>query len=324
MTVTIGLSAVSAFILGSLAYVYAYRGQTRYAGISEYLRKGWPLFSPFNCLLYMFTEKRAAKNFMDLKDFPELSSIQDNWETIRSEAVKVYEEQYFDKTKDKDNAGHYDLGFRTFYKYGWSKFYVTWYGYTHESSKRLMPKTVEIMNSIPSVNGSMLTILPPGGKLTRHLDPLACSMRYHLGLMTPNDDNCFINVDGESYSWRDGQAMMFDETFLHYAQNNTDQPRLIIMCDIERPMGFFGKIVNFFYKGLTRLTVVPNTDEDKRGFVNATFAGLAPIISKIKGLKQTNKPLYTVIKYSINLTLLLVVFSILAGAFQLLSILINS
>lgn len=322
MTVTIGLSAVSAFILGSLAYVYAYRGQTRYAGLSEYLRKGWPLFSPFNCLLYIFTEKRAKKNFANLSDFPELAEIQANWQTIQKEALEVYNQEYFDKTKDKENASHYDLGFRTFYKYGWSKFYVTWYGYTHKSSQRLMPETVKLLNSIPTVNGAMLTTLPPGGKLTRHLDPLACSLRYHLGLMTPNDDNCYINVDGEPYSWRDGQAMLFDETYLHYAENNTDKPRLILMCDIERPMGFFGKFINFFYKGLTRLTVVPNTDEDKRGFVNATFAGLSPIIGKIKGLKQTNKPLYTVIKYSINLSLILIVFAVLWGLLKALSALL--
>ena len=323
MTVTIGLSVATALVLGSLGYVYAYRGQTRYSGVTEYLRKGWPLFSPINCLLYVFTEKRAAKNFPDLKDFPELSEIKVNWKTIKKEALDVYGQGYFDRTKDKSNASHYDLGFRTFYKYGWSKFYVTWYGYTHASSQRLMPETVKLLEQIPTVNGAMLTTLPPGGKLTRHLDPLACSLRYHIGLETPNDDNCYINVDGDSYSWRDGEAVLFDETFIHYAENNTDQPRLILMCDVERPMGFIGKIVNFFYKGITKLTVVPNTDEDKRGFVNATFAKLAPLTGKIKGLKETNKPLYTLIKYSINLTLLLIIVAILAGAFKLLSLLIE-
>jgi beta-hydroxylase len=320
MTVIIGFGVVIAFVLGSLGYVYAIRGQTRYAGIGEYLTKGWPLFSPFNCLLYMFTEERAAKNFANLRDFPELAPIRDNWKTIRKEALQVYEQQYFEKTKDKDNAGHYDLGFRTFYKYGWSKFYITWYGYTHKSSQRMMPETVKLLNSIPSVEGSMLTILPPGGKLTRHLDPLACSIRYHLGLKTPNDDNCFIEVDGERYSWRDGEATLFDETFIHYAENNTDEPRLILMCDIERPMGIVGKFVNFFYKGLTRLTVVPNTDEDKRGLVNAIFAGLAPVIGKIKGLKQTNKPLYKLIKYSINTGLLLILLSLVWGLLALVSL----
>ena len=323
MIVTIGLSVVAVFVLGSLGYVFAVRGQTRYTGLGEYLRKGWPLFSPFNCLLYLFTEKRAAKNFADLTDFPELAEIQANWETIQKEALDVYNQAYFDRTTDKDNASHYDLGFRTFYKYGWSKFYITWYGYTHKSSQRLMPETVKLLENIPTVNGAMLTTLPPGGKLTRHLDPLACSLRYHLGLKTPNDDNCFINVDGQLYSWRDGEAMLFDETYIHFVENQTDKPRLILMCDVERPMGVLGKIVNFFYKGLTRLTVVPNTKEDDQGFVNKTFAGLAPLNKKLQGLKESNRPLYLLIKWSINLFLLLVLIAIFAGIFKLLALLIS-
>jgi beta-hydroxylase len=323
MIATIGLSVVAVFVLGSLGYVFAVRGQARYTGFGEYLRKGWPLFSPFNCLLYMFTEKRATKNFSNLSDFPELAEIQANWKTIQQEALDVYNQGYFDRTKDKDNASHYDLGFRTFYKYGWSKFYITWYGYTHKSSQRLMPETVKLLEKIPTLNGAMLTTLPPGGKLTRHLDPLACSLRYHLGLKTPNDDSCYINVDGQAYSWRDGEAMLFDETYIHYVENQTDKPRLILMCDVERPMGVLGKIVNFFYKGLTRLTVVPNTTEDDQGFVNKTFAGLAPLNKKLQGLKDSNRPLYLLIKWSINIFLSLVLIAIFAGIFKLLALLIS-
>ncbi len=29
---------------------------------------------------------------------------------------------------------------------------------------------------------------------------------------------------------------MFDETYIHYAENGTDQNRIILLCDIERPM----------------------------------------------------------------------------------------
>ncbi|MGH6634584.1 MAG: aspartyl/asparaginyl beta-hydroxylase domain-containing protein, partial [Gammaproteobacteria bacterium] len=54
------------------------------------------------------------------------------------------------------------------------------------------------------------------------------SLRYHLGLVTPSSDDCFINVDGVPYSWRDGEAFLFDETYLHYARNDSDQYRLIL------------------------------------------------------------------------------------------------
>jgi aspartyl/asparaginyl beta-hydroxylase (cupin superfamily) len=42
-------------------------------------------------------------------------------------------------------------------------------------------------------------------------------------------------VDGESYHWRDGEGVIFDETLVHSAENLSDQTRLILLCDIERP-----------------------------------------------------------------------------------------
>ena len=236
---------ISSFIVGSMAYVYMYRGQERYAGFGEYLRKGWPIFTPFNCLLYLFTEGRARKPIIKVEDFSELDVIRENWETISKEAVVLHEKGYFDRVKDPDADSFYDIGFRTFYKYGWSKFYLNWYGYTHKSAQDLCPKTVEILSKVPVVKGAMFSILPVGSKLTRHLDPVASSLRYHLGLATPNSDDCFINVDGSDYSWRDGEAFIFDETYLHYANNNANQYRLILMCDVERPMHFVGRCLNW-------------------------------------------------------------------------------
>ena len=49
----------------------------------------------------------------------------------------------------------------------------------------------------------MFAELPPDGQLNPHRDPFAGSLRYHLGLSTPNDDGCHIIVDGEPYSWRE-------------------------------------------------------------------------------------------------------------------------
>ena len=167
------------------------------------------------------------------------------------------------------------------------------------------------------VKGSMFSILPVGSKLTRHLDPAATSLRYHLGLSTPNSDKCFINVDGKDYSWRDGEVFMFDETYLHYANNNSESYRLILMCDVERPMSFLGRFVNFFYQVLMRFTVVPNMERDRRGLANLIFGSLSPILKRTKEMKQTNRPLYLLIKYTVNTTLIVLV---LLGLYGLLSV----
>jgi beta-hydroxylase len=65
----------------------------------------------------------------------------------------------------------------------------------------------------------------------------AGSPRYHLGLVVPKSPgHCRIFIDGEPYSWRDGEDLLFDETYLHYAENTTSDDRLILFCDVERPL----------------------------------------------------------------------------------------
>lgn len=316
------LIGIVAFAAVSIVYVYRFRGEARYKNLSEYLRKGWPIFTPFNCVLYMTTRRRGSKAVLDPNDFPELDLLRQNWQTIRDEGLGLVRQDYFDATKRPGTAGHYDLGFRTFFKYGWSRFYIKWYGYTHHSAKRLCPRTVELLRNVPTVHGAMFTLLPPGGQLTRHADPIAVSMRYHLGLATPNSDACFINVDGKNLSWRDGEVLMFDETYLHFVRNDADADRLILMCDVKRPLNPLGALFNFFYQGITRTSVVPNTPEDRRGLVNRIFSGLAPLLARTKVLKSTNRPLYLFIKWSVNVVLLLLLLGIAAGVALVLSSLI--
>lgn len=305
------------FIASSIFYVYLVRGKTRYLNFTEYWRKGWPLFAPMNTLLYMFTEARGAHPILKTQDFKELDEITRNWKIIRDEAMQIYEKGFFDKTKEVGSNSSFDLGFRTFYKYGWGKFYVNWYGHIHESALRYCPKTVEILKKIPSVNGAMFSILPVGSKLTRHLDPVACSFRYHLGLKTPNDPQCFINVDGTKYSWKDGEAFLFDETYLHFANNDAETYRLILMCDVERPLSFPGKIINAIVRFFMQFSVVPNMAGDKQGLVNKIFSGLAPMLQKAKELKQIDPPRYKLLKYTVNISLMLLSLIILAMIFKM-------
>ncbi|MGP8846595.1 lipid A hydroxylase LpxO2, partial [Enterobacter hormaechei] len=129
-----------------------------------------------------------------------------------------------------------DIGFNSFFKSGWKRFYLTWYDGPLPSAQQLCPKTVELVSRIPNVKGAMFTLLPGGSHLNPHRDPFGGSLRYHLGLSTPNSDNCRIYVDGQPYVWRDGEDVMFDETFVHWVKNETEQTRVILFCDIERPL----------------------------------------------------------------------------------------
>jgi beta-hydroxylase len=175
---------------------------------------------------------------------------------------------------------------------------------------KLCPRTVELVNQIPGIKAAMFTSLPPGARLVRHRDPFAGSIRYHLGLVTPNSDDCFIEVDGERRSWHDGEPMMFDETFIHYAENKTDHQRVILFCDVERPVytaplawfnRFFGRIV-------LNAARTQNVEGESIGLVNKIFAHGYKLRLAGKALKAKSRPTYYVLKWVAILGALYLIF----------------
>jgi beta-hydroxylase len=215
-------------LAASTIYVH-FRGKQRLR-LARQLGDHSTYLAPYNVLMYAGS---AVSNnpVIPVEQFPELKALSENWETIRDEAVRLFDEGFI-RAAAKNN----DWGFYSFFKSGWKRFYLKWYDDFLPSARTLCPKTVELLNSIPSVHGAMFAMLPPGGKLGAHRDPFAGSLRYHLGLVTPNSNKCRILVDGVECVWRDGEAFMFDETFIHSAENATDVNRIILFCDVERPM----------------------------------------------------------------------------------------
>lgn len=310
------LAGMLTYCLCSVAYVYRWRGNTRYAGLTQYLRKSWPIFAPLNCILYMTTRSWARKPVLAGTAMPDLSLLRDNWQVIRDEALALRSDGAFEAAKAAGSAGSYDVGFRTFFKRGWSKFYLLWYGTTHRSALRTCPRTVALLHQARVVKGAMFAILPAGSELSLHADPLACSLRYHLGLQTPNSDRCFIEVDGVSVSWRDGEDFIFDETYPHQAQNGADTERLILLCDVARPLNVGGRAFNALYQVLARGTLVPNTEEDRRGLANTVFAAIAPLSAKTRALKETHRARYKALKHTINATLVSMMMAGVYGLFR--------
>ena len=224
---------------------------------------------------------------------------------IRDEAIGLNDASAIKASDDLD-----DLGFNSFFKTGWKRFYLKWYGANLKSAESLCPKTTKLVDENPAVKGAMFAMLPPGARLVKHRDPYAGSLRYHLGLSTPNSDECYINVDGEHYSWRDGETVMFDETYIHYAENKTDHNRIILFLDIKRPTRFF--LVDWFNslmsKTLLAASATKNMEGDKVGLLNKLFSYVYGVRVWGKKLKAFSKPLYYGAQYALYILLIYLIF----------------
>jgi beta-hydroxylase len=288
--------------LASALYVH-FRGKVRHK-FARQLTDHSTFMAPYNALTYLFS---AVKNkpVLDVKDFPELAPLQANWETIRDEARKLYEGGHIQISK-----GYNDLAFNTFFKRGWKRFYLKWYGDFFPSATDLCPKTVELVRSIPTVNAALFAMMPGKSKLGEHRDPFAGSLRYHLGLMTPNSDDCRIYIDGTPCSWRDGQAIMFDETYIHSVNNDTEQNRIILFCDVTRPIRnpIFRAINQFTIDHIVKITMTQNTDGEKVGVLNKISSSVYKLKNIFQSIKKWNRKVYYAGKYAIMAGIVFLIF----------------
>jgi beta-hydroxylase len=267
------------------------------------VRAPWPrvffdhsvLFAPINAFMVLVSRVPTTPYLSPCK-IPQLQILQDNWQIIRDEALHLTELQ-----RIKAAEQHNDIGFNSFFKYGWKRFYLKWYNARHHSAEALCPHTVALLRSLPQVKAAMFAELPAGGQLNPHRDPFAGSLRYHLGLVTPNDNRCYIDVDGERYSWRDGEGIIFDETYIHEVHNQSDHNRLILFCDIERPLRWhWAETFNRWFGQIVISAVSsPNDETDQTGVINRLTHTHWRFEQKRKRLKTWNRPLYQALKWGL-------------------------
>ncbi|GAB3783596.1 aspartyl/asparaginyl beta-hydroxylase domain-containing protein [Dyella agri] len=264
------------------------------------------IFAPYNLLMYAFSAV-PARPILDRRGFPQLDLLQANWQTIREEALSLFDEGHIRAA----HSGN-DASFNSFFKQGWKRFYLKWYGEPLASAETLCPKTVALLKSIPSVKAAMFATLAPNSRLNPHRDPFAGSLRYHLGLITPNSRNCRIFVDGEEHAWGDGKDVVFDETYVHWVENTTDQTRVILFADVERPLRtrWMNAINHRVGAFMGKITASPNTEspEEKTGFVNRMFALNQRNRERNRAFKKKHPKLFRVLKYLGMLVLLWLIF----------------
>lgn len=279
--------------VSSAVYVHL-RGRVRHSFWRQFSDHS-TFVAPINVFMYLFS-KVANTPYQSVADFPELKPLQENWEKIRDEALQLR-----DGGGIKAAGSLNDVGFNSFFKTGWKRFYLKWYGDAHPSAAVLCPYTTALLRDIPSIKAAMFAELPPGGRLVRHRDPFAGSLRYHLGLQTPNDAGCYLEVDGQRYHWRDGEPVMFDETYIHYAENTTQSDRVILFCDIERPLRYrWACAVNrWCAKNLLAAATSPNDAGDRTGGINHAFRYIYQFRMLGKRLKAWNRRVYYLVKWSL-------------------------
>jgi|TARA_R110000772_G_scaffold89438_2_gene185356 beta-hydroxylase len=190
-----------------------------------------------NYIFVMTSKIPVRPHYYDISIVKEAVDIKNNFKIFHDEVVNVYKD-----FKTIKNDYYFEDIVRT--EPEWTRFYLKWLNDIEPEARRLCPKSSALIDSMPNVRIAMFSVLKPGAKILLHKGPHRGCLRLHLGLITPNSDDCFLNIAGKSYSWRDGEVILWDDSYPHYVENNTDKYRVILFCDIVRPMNCVGTALN--------------------------------------------------------------------------------
>ena len=176
----------------------------------------------------VFTDKNP-RYFYTQEEFPELDILCSNFSIIKEELLNLISQH---------NSVHW---LNTFPNYlspdsvnQWKVFTFRFFGIRHLRNSRLCHQSASVLNQIPGLISADFSYLPAQTKILPHVGFTKMVLRVHLGLIIP--ENCGIRVGDEERNWKEGQLLIFDDSFEHEAWNNSNSDRFVLMLDIANPL----------------------------------------------------------------------------------------
>ena len=138
------------------------------------------------------------------------------------------------------------------------------YGFGHraERSCQQCPETTRILETIPRLKSAWFSILAPNYHIPPHRGVTKGVVRTHLGLIIPRDrERCRIRVGDQTRTWEEGKCLVLDDTFEHEVCNETDEQRVVLIIDVERPLPLAARLLN---RGILRAVQLTAYVQDAR------------------------------------------------------------
>ena len=189
--------------------------------------------------------------FFDETQFAYVDTLEKNWKAIRAELDELLEspEQipaFHQISPDQKRISKGD---------NWKTYMLRVFGHPMPTNCARCPETARVLDSIPSLQNAWFSILAPGYHIPPHRGVTKGLLRCHLALIVPQKKElCRIRVDNQIRHWEEGKCMVFDDTFDHEVWNETDQRRVVLFLDIERPLSLLGRVVNKTILHLVQMT----------------------------------------------------------------------
>lgn len=187
--------------------------------------------------------------FLDAAEFSWVPELEARWQAIRRELVDVLERPeeipaFHELSPDQKRISK-GQNWKTF------AFYV--FGIKLEENCVRCPETVRALENLPGLQNAWFSILAPHYHIPPHRGPTRAVVRCHLALVVPRQaEDCWLRVDDQVRTWEPGKCLVFDDTYEHEVRNDTEDVRVVLFVDVDRPSDRVGSWFNQLIIALVR------------------------------------------------------------------------
>jgi aspartyl/asparaginyl beta-hydroxylase (cupin superfamily) len=169
----------------------------------------------------------------ELADFPWVAPLQAQWRSIRAEldAVMLHRDRIPSFHEILKEAGTITRD------ESWKTYFLINAGQVCGGNAERCPQTMRLLQGIPGACTAFFSILAPGKHIPAHRGAYNGVLRLHLGLIVPEPrEHCRIRIGDQFRYWREGEALIFDDSFDHEVWNQTEGYRVVLFVDFPRPL----------------------------------------------------------------------------------------
>jgi aspartate beta-hydroxylase len=194
-------------------------------------------------LRYAGWERRPV--FFDIDAIcPALRELERAYPRIRAEADALMDQRVAMPRYHEVNSPAKEISAST--DGNWNVFMLELLGHRPWRNRARCAATCAALERVPGVLQAFFSVLEPGKSIPLHDGPYIGYLRYHLGVRVPKEDPPLIRVAGREHVWKEGEAVLFDDSWPHEVVNHSREPRVVLIVDVARPLPLVPRLVNNF------------------------------------------------------------------------------
>jgi aspartate beta-hydroxylase len=188
---------------------------------------------------FLYFPGLPAAPFVDLRRVPQMQELAEQTADIRAELLEVIgsetgrEAVFPSAALAAAHLAHAEG------RASWNGYYFHRHGRERAENIQSCPATFRALERLPLCRvrdhgpETLFSVLSPGTHLLPHRGVTNTRLVGHLGLIVPPD--CRLSVSGREYAWREGETVLFDDTYSHEAWNRSERDRIVLIFDLWHP-----------------------------------------------------------------------------------------